>query len=39
MFVNVACDLVLSSKVQKACHQGSSIFFFFWHVEELLLLK
>lgn len=27
MFVNVACDLVLSSQVQKAGCQGSSLFF------------
>lgn len=29
MFVNVAWGLVLACNVEKACHQGSSIFFFF----------
>ena len=26
MFVNVTCDLILFSKVQKACHQRPSLF-------------
>ena len=30
MFVNVACGLVLAYNVEKACHQGSSMIFFFF---------
>lgn len=36
MFVNVAWGLVLACNVEKACHQGSSIFFF---VEGVAVLK